>query len=196
MEVLVTRENTIYVRYIKGLLGKTIAAFFLLIFWWVYVICALMIAIESGFPVIYKQQRVGKNGKIFNIYKFRTMVKNADKIGPKSTAADDSRITKIGNILRKTSLDELPQMINIIKGDMNLVGFRPDVPRDTDNLKALKYLLKPGITGLAQINGRSCLTAKERLYWEEKYPEVVSFVTDLEIIGKTFILVIRRKDAN
>lgn len=144
-----TRENTIYVKYIKEILGKSVAVLFLIFFWWIYVICAVMVIAETGFPIIYRQKRVGKGGKIFYVYKFRTMVKNADKIGPESTSVSDSRITKMGSILRKTSLDELPQMINIIRGDMNLVGFRPDVPRDTDDLKEKKYLLKPGITGLA-----------------------------------------------
>lgn len=102
----------------------------------------------------------------------------------------------MGSILRKTSLDELPQMINIIRGDMNLVGFRPDVPRDTDDLKELKYLMKPGITGLAQVNGRSSLTIEQKKYWEEQYPQVVSFGTDLKIIGKTFRQVFLRKGTN
>lgn len=196
MRKLETRENTIYVKYIKEILGKSIAVLFLLFFWWLYVVCAVMIIAETGFPVIYRQKRVGKGGKIFYVYKFRTMVKNADKIGPESTSAADSRITKMGGILRKTSLDELPQMINIIRGDMNLVGFRPDVPRDTDDLKEKKYLLKPGITGLAQVNGRSSLTIEEKRYWEEKYPQVVSFGTDLRIIGKTFRQVLLRKGTN
>jgi Sugar transferases involved in lipopolysaccharide synthesis len=196
MKTIKTRENTIYVRYIKEFFGKLIAALLLILFWWLYAICAVMIIVETGFPVIYKQKRVGKNGILFYVYKFRTMVKNADKIGPKSTSTNDSRITKMGSILRKTSLDELPQMINIIRGDMNLVGFRPDVPRDTDDLKELKYLMKPGITGLAQVNGRSSLTIEQKKYWEEQYPQVVSFGTDLKIIGKTFRQVFLRKGTN
>lgn len=196
MKRIKTQKNTIYVKYIKNLLGQFIALCFILLFWWIYLLCALMIVAESGFPIIYRQKRVGKGGKTFIIYKFRSMVKNADKIGSTSTAEKDFRITKVGNILRKTSLDELPQMINILKGDMNLVGFRPDVPRSTDNPSDLKYLLKPGITGLAQINGRSSLTAEEKVYWENKYPQVVSLVTDLNIISKTILQVLLRKGTN
>lgn len=196
MKKITNRKNTIYVKYIKNILGQFIALSFIIFFWWLYVLCALMIIVESGFPVIYKQKRVGKNGRIFTIYKFRSMVKNADKIGSTSTADNDFRITSVGKFLRKTSLDELPQMINILKGDMNLVGFRPDVPHNTDDPKELKYLLRPGITGLAQVNGRSSITVKEKLYWENKYPQVVSFTMDLKIICKTFIQVLLRKGCN
>lgn len=191
-----TRENTIYVRYIKYMIAKIIAAVLIILFWWVYVICALAVVISSGFPIIYKQERVGQRGKLYKIYKYRTMVKNADKIGPTSTSANDSRITKVGAFLRKTSLDEIPQLFNIIRGDMGFIGYRPDVVRENDDYSQNKYLLKPGITGLAQVNGRSSLTPEEKHDWENSYLDVVSFTTDMKIIFRTICVVLSRKGSN
>lgn len=191
-----TKENTIYVKYIKYSIAKIIALILMILFWWLYILCAIAIVLDSGFPVIYKQKRVGMHGDVYEIYKFRTMVKNADKIGPTFTKNNDPRITKVGNILRKTSLDEIPQLLNVMKNDMGFVGYRPNVVKENDDYSAYKYKLKPGITGLAQVNGRSSLTAEEKLYWENIYPEIVSFSTDLKIILKTVVTVLSHKGSN
>ena len=191
-----TRENSFYVNFGKPLLDSILVLIFLLLFWWVFILCAIAIIADDGWPVIYKQIRVGQFGKQFGIYKFRSMVKQADKIGPTSTADNDSRITRSGQFLRKTSLDELPQLYNILKGDMSLVGYRPDVVHDNDDYSKIKYLLKPGITGFAQVNGRSQLTLEERDKWESLYPYKVSFLTDMGILLKTVLIVINRKGTN
>lgn len=191
-----TRANSFYVTFGKPLLDSILVLIFLLLFWWVFILCAIAIIADDGWPVIYKQIRVGQFGKQFGIYKFRSMVKQADKIGPTSTADNDSRITRSGQFLRKTSLDELPQLFNILKGDMSLVGYRPDVVHDNDDYSKIKYLLKPGITGFAQVNGRSQLTLEERDKWESLYPYKVSFLTDMGILLKTVLIVINRKGTN
>lgn len=191
-----TRANSFYVTFGKPLLESILVLIFLLLFWWVFILCAIAIIADDGWPVIYKQIRVGQFGKQFGIYKFRSMVKQADKIGPTSTADNDSRITRSGQFLRKTSLDELPQLFNILKGDMSLVGYRPDVVHDNDDYSKIKYLLKPGITGFAQVNGRSQLTLEERDKWESLYPYKVSFLTDMGILLKTVLIVINRKGTN
>lgn len=191
-----TRANSFYVTFGKPLLESILVLIFLLLFWWVFILCAIAIIADDGWPVIYKQIRVGQFGKQFGIYKFRSMVKQADKIGPTSTADNDSRITRSGQFLRKTSLDELPQLFNVLKGDMSLVGYRPDVVHDNDDYSKIKYLLKPGITGFAQVNGRSQLTLEERDKWESLYPYKVSFLTDMGILLKTVLIVINRKGTN
>lgn len=191
-----TRANSFYVTFGKPLLDSILVLIFLLLFWWVFILCAIAIIADDGWPVIYKQIRVGQFGKQFGIYKFRSMVKQADKIGPTSTADNDSRITRSGQFLRKTSLDELPQLFNVLKGDMSLVGYRPDVVHDNDDYSKIKYLLKPGITGFAQVNGRSQLTLEERDKWESLYPYKVSFLTDMGILLKTVLIVINRKGTN
>lgn len=159
-------------------------------------IITVAVLMTEGRPVIFKQERVGQHGTLFKIFKFRTMIKNAEQAGPKSTASNDSRITKIGALLRKTSLDELPQVLNVIKGEMSFIGYRPDVPREDGDYSAAKYGLKPGITGYAQVNGRSSLNLEQAQYWENKYVEDISFVTDMKILLKTFQTVLSKGGAN
>src|SRR5699024_2740190 len=133
----------------------------------------LLIKLDDGGPAIFKQQRGGYKQKHFNIYKFRTMVVNAEKIGlGYKTEKNDPRITKIGRFLRKYSLDELPQLFNVLKGDMSIVGPRPALTVQTDkyNEYQLKRLdVKPGITGWAQVNGRNSLSWDERIKWDIEY---------------------------
>lgn len=191
-----TGENSFYVRYGKNFFDRFFAFLFLILFWWLYLLCTLLVWCDSGFPAVYTQSRIGKGGKTFSIYKFRSMVKNADRIGPAFTTQDDTRITRIGRVLRKTSLDEIPQIFNILKGDMSFVGFRPDVVREDDDYSQKKYLMKPGITGLAQVNGRSTLTEKEKMYWENLYTSKVSFSTDVKIIAKTLAVVLKKQGTN
>lgn len=134
------------------------------------VIIAILIKLDSPGPVIYSQWRVGKNGRLFKLYKFRTMVKDADKIGGTVITADDPRITRKGKILRKFKLDELPQLWNVLKGDMSFVGPRPDVPGFADKLKGRDRIIlsvRPGITGPATLKFRN----EEELLKQQKDPE-------------------------
>jgi len=149
----------------------------------------VLIRLNSKGSGIYKQERVGLNKEPFYIYKFRTMVLGADKFGPASTSNKDSRITKLGKVLRKTSIDELPQIFNILKGEMSFIGPRPDVPQhlpmfsEKHLLKRLK--VKPGLTGLSQVNGRSSISLADRIAYDEEYADSLSFVMDVKIIMAT-----------
>lgn len=163
------------------------------------VVVGIAIKIDSQGPIIYKQKRIGKGAKEFSIFKFRTMVSNADKIGSLSTQANDNRITRTGKILRKLSLDELPQLLNVLLGNMSIVGYRPGVRLDytNDELEnGFLFTVKPGITGYAQVNGRSALTLEEKRSWEIKYIREISFLTDLKLIIKTIGVVFNRSNTN
>lgn len=146
---------------------------------------ALAVVIESGFPVLFRQTRVGRHGRTFGMLKFRSMVKNAASIGPYFTSADDPRITRVGRFIRRTSLDELPQLINVLKGDMSLVGPRPDVPAQqnlyTEADWAQRCSVRPGITGLAQALYRSDSTEAQRLEADLRYTREASLWLDLKI---------------
>lgn len=146
--------NTFYNRFVKRVIGLILAVLLLLILWPFYLIIALAIAIEDGSPVFYHPQRGGYRNKPFRIFKFRSMVKNADKIGGGTTALHDRRITKVGNFLRKTKLDEIPQLFNIIGGSMSFIGPRPELLRYTDQYEGEEKLIfevRPGITDFSSI---------------------------------------------
>ena len=186
----------------------------------IFPLISLMILIFDSSPIIYSQKRVGLGGKEFLLYKFRTMSVSSDesvhkehykdlssnkKIEPSLTPDDpirienDDRITKIGSILRKTSLDELPNLLNVLLGQMSFVGPRPLVKYESDlygEYSIKRNSVKPGITGLAQIQGRLDLSLQERLYWDIEYVEKKSFYYDLFIIFKTVISVLSRRGAN
>lgn len=185
-----------YLNLVKPLLDKLISFITIIVFSPIFIGISLIILVSEGRPIFYLQERVGQYGKIFKIYKFRTMVNNADKIGPLSTQTNDKRITRVGLFLRKTSLDELPQLLNVLNGTMSLVGYRPDVWREFEDYGKPKYKLKPGITGLAQVNGRSSLTIQQRNYYEELYINTVSLNTDISILLKTVKLVFDMKNVN
>jgi len=186
----------------------------------IFPLISLMILIFDSSPIIYSQKRVGLDGKEFSLYKFRTMSVSSDesvhkehykdlsgnkKIEPSLTPDDpirienDDRITKIGSFLRKTSLDELPNLLNVLRGQMSFVGPRPLVKYESDlygEYSKKRNSVKPGITGLAQIQGRLDLSLQERLYWDIEYVEKKSFYYDLLIILKTVISVLSRRGAN
>lgn len=151
-----------------------------------FIIISILIKIDSKGNIFYRQVRVGKNCKEFKIYKFRTMVSNADQIGGYSTQANDSRITKVGRLLRKTSLDELPQVLNVLNGDMSLIGPRPDVPAQIVNYSSLEWTsrhgVRPGITGLAQSLNRHYLTNSSRKRLDIFYNKKISFFLDICIV--------------
>lgn len=162
-------------------------------------VIGILVTVSSRGPAIFSQQRIGRNGKPFNCYKFRTMRKDA----PHNCATPDFKdadkyITPLGKILRKTSLDELPQLFNVLKGDMSFIGPRPLIPEENDiheeRMKRGVYLLRPGISGLAQINGRDRLDASTKVRYDEEYLCNVSFRLDAKIVFKTFFGVLKGND--
>ena len=152
-------------------------------------LAALAIALESGPPVLFRQQRVGLHGREFGMFKFRSMVKNAAAIGPFHTADNDPRITGVGRFLRRTSIDELPQLANVLLGDMSLVGPRPDVPAQralySDAEWERRLSVRPGLTGLAQVEFRSEGTQAQRLALDLQYVREHSVALDLRILWRT-----------
>lgn len=194
---------------IKRLFDLILSIFLLVVLSPLFLILIIWIKMDSEGEAIFKQIRVGVDGKPFTIYKFRTMVKNADKLFNKKVDKenlknfvfqdkDDPRITKSGKFLRKTSLDELPQLINIIKGEMSLIGPRPEIP-DIANLysdyEKIRLLVKPGVTGLAQVNGRGDLELGETIEYDVKYVTNFSLWLDFKIFLKTFKVVLFREGA-
>ena len=198
----------IYNRYIKRILDIVIAAFAVLVLWPLYLLVAVLIAAEDGLPVLYRAERGGFRGESFYICKFRTMVRNADKIGGGTTSLRDPRITKVGSFLRKTKLDEIPQFLQVLKGTMSLVGPRPElmyyVSQYTgEELDILK--VRPGITdfssvefvNLDEIVGQENADEMYEKYVLERknqlrvqYAHSISFKTDVYILYKTAVVVL------
>jgi lipopolysaccharide/colanic/teichoic acid biosynthesis glycosyltransferase len=152
---------------------------------------AAAVAIDSGFPILFRQVRIGRDGRTFGMFKFRSMVVDAAAIGPFNTSANDPRITRVGRFIRRTSLDELPQLLNVLGGDMSLVGPRPDVPVQralySDADFALRCSVRPGITGLAQVVLRSEGTEDERRALDLRYVREHSVWLDLRILAQTVV---------
>lgn len=193
----VKRRRTFYEIIIKRPMDFLLSLIALILLSPVMLIVAILVKIKLGGPVLFKQERPGKNEKIFKMYKFRSMTQEKDEQG--NLLPDDKRLTKFGKILRSTSLDELPGLFNILKGDMSIVGPRPLLVRYLPRYNAeqrKRHLVRPGLTGLAQVNGRNAITWEERFNLDIKYVEKVTFFKDLSIIIKTFFKVIRRKDVN
>jgi lipopolysaccharide/colanic/teichoic acid biosynthesis glycosyltransferase len=163
----------------------------------VFAVIAVAIRLSSKGPAIFRQERAGKDGKPFMFYKFRTMKIDADPFGASPKSGDDPRLTKTGKFLREHSLDELPQLFNIIKGDMSIVGPRPlyvSQMAEWNERQKKRLLVKPGLTGLAQISGRGELTREEKLELDVKYVEIASLLTDIKVILATIAQVFRRKN--
>lgn len=170
----------------KRLMDVALSLLALLVLSPVLVGTALLITLESGLPVLFRQTRIGLGGREFGMYKFRSMVKNAASIGPYFTSANDPRITRVGRFIRRTSIDELPQLLNVLLGDMSLVGPRPDVPAQRQLYAeadwAARCSVRPGITGLAQALLRSEGTEAQRLELDLRYIREVSVWFDLRIM--------------
>lgn len=186
-----------YNQVLKRWFDLFIAAFLIVLFSPVFFGLALAIKLTSPGEIIFKQQRLGLNGQVFRMYKFRSMVKNAVNMGSGMFIEDnDPRITPVGKLLRKTSLDELPQLFNVLRGEMSLVGPRPAPLHHLDKYdsRQVKRLsVRPGITGWAQVNGRVAPYWPERIEMDLWYIENYSFWLDLKILGMTFISVFRRE---
>ena len=162
----------------------------------VLVITVIAIRVSSKGSAIFKQQRAGKDGKPFVFYKFRTMKLDVDPFGASPKSGEDPRLTKVGMFLRQYSLDELPQLFNILKGDMSIVGPRPlyvSQMAEWNERQKKRLLVKPGLTGLAQISGRGELTREEKLELDVKYVETAGFLADIKIVLATIAQLFRRK---
>lgn len=189
------RHGGIYERFFKRLLDIVCALLAITVFCWLYALVALLVKIKLGSPVLFKQDRPGKNEKVFRLYKFRTMTDKRGENG--ELLPDEVRLTKFGKLLRKTSLDELPEAFNILCGDMSVVGPRPlfvsYLPYYSEREKR-RHDVRPGLTGLAQINGRNVTQWDERLETDVRYVENITFLGDLKIVGKTIVKTIKRSD--
>lgn len=185
----------LYERYFKRLVDVFCSLAALIAFWWLYIIIALLVRIKIGSPVLFSQERPGKNEKIFKLYKFRTMTNERDENG--ELLPDEVRLTKFGRALRATSLDELPEVFNILKGEMSLVGPRPltiqYLPYYTKE-EQQRHDVRPGLTGLAQVNGRNFIDWDHRLALDVKYVKKITFIGDLKIIFQTVLKFVKKED--
>jgi undecaprenyl phosphate N,N'-diacetylbacillosamine 1-phosphate transferase len=180
------KKQGIYERYIKRLLDIICALAALIVFGWLYIIVAVLVRVKLGSPVLFTQPRPGKDEKIFKLYKFRTMTDARDENG--KLLPDDVRLTKFGKALRSTSLDELPEAFNILKGDMSVIGPRPQLVRDMVFMtpeQRLRHTVRPGLSGLAQTRGRNALSWDGKLETDLEYIQRVTFLGDLKIIFDT-----------
>ena len=195
-------KNGIYNRYFKRMIDIICALLALGVFWWLYIIVAILVRVKLGSPIIFKQAIPGKidpmTGKetIFYLYKFRTMTDARDING--LPLPDDVRLTKFGRLLRSTSLDELPEVINILKGDMSVIGPRPllveYLPYYTE-LEHHRHDVRPGLSGGAQINGRNAIDSwEQRFEYDLEYVDKISFLFDLKVIFLTVAKVLKRSD--
>ena len=190
-----------YYENIKSSIEFIFALLLLIIAVPICILACIAIYVELRVNPIYTQNRVGLNGRVFKIYKLRSMYIDAEKDGPKWASENDERITKVGRIIRKTRIDELPQLVNILKRDMSFIGPRPERPEFIKEF--IKYipdfndrlLVKPGITGWAQVNGGYSLTPKEKLEFDKYYIKNRGFKLDLLILIKTIIVIFTRHGA-
>lgn len=191
-----------YAKYFKRILDFVLSLIGLIVLSPIMLIIIVAIKIDSKGPAFFLQERLGKDGKVFKIIKFRTMVVNAEHIGKglKVENENDNRITKVGKILRKTSLDEIPQLINVIKGDMALIGPRPPVTyhphkyEDYPEEQKRRFLIRPGITGLAQMRVRNSATWDERIEIDIEYLNNISFIGDIKIIFGTIKGIVKKEN--
>lgn len=188
------RKQGIYAKYIKRLLDIICALLAIIVFCWLYIIVAVLVWIKLGRPVLFKQARPGKDEKIFNMYKFRTMTDARDENG--NLLPDDVRLTKFGKLLRSTSLDELPEAFNILKGDMSIVGPRPllvkYLPLYNEEQKR-RHEVRPGLSGYAQIHGRNSISWEEKFALDVEYVDNITFIGDVKIILQTVAKSIKRE---
>ena len=180
---------------LKSLFDKTLALFLIILFSPIYIVVSLLIFLKMGSPILFRQKRPGYKEKIFGIYKFRTMTNDTDKNG--NLLPDDKRLVGIGKFIRSTSLDELPQLFNVLKGDMSFVGPRPlleeYLPLYNEKQKR-RHDVKPGITGWAQVNGRNAISWEQKFDYDVWYVDNQSFWLDIKILWLTFLKVVKRSD--
>lgn len=186
----------IYSRYIKRIIDILITFIALLLALPLFLVCYILIKTDSRGPFFFMQERLGYKGKIFRVFKMRTMTYK-QRIADREIFKNDAEVTKTGSILRRFKIDEMPQLINVLKGDMSLVGPRPGLPAQISEFNddgRSRLLVKPGLTGLAQINGNIYLSWPERWKYDRKYVENLSFLLDVKIILKTFSIIIHGEE--
>lgn len=188
-------KGSFYRTYVKRPLDIIISLISIVVLSPLLLLIALLVKIKLGSPILFKQKRPGLNEKIFTLYKFRTMTNKKDENG--ELLPDKERLTSLGKLLRSTSLDELPELVNILKGDMSFVGPRPlsvkYLPYYYENERK-RHSVRPGLTGLAQVNGRNKATWEERFALDEEYVDKLTFTMDIKVILKTILVVFKRSD--
>ncbi|MDX4059284.1 undecaprenyl phosphate N,N'-diacetylbacillosamine 1-phosphate transferase [Aliarcobacter skirrowii] len=179
----------------KSIFDKTLALFLIILFSPIYIVVSLLIFFKMGSPILFRQKRPGYKEKIFGIYKFKTMTNEKDEFG--NLLPDDKRLVGIGKFIRSTSLDELPQLFNVLKGEMSFVGPRPlleeYLPLYNEKQKR-RHDVKPGITGWAQVNGRNAISWEQKFDYDVWYVDNQSFWLDIKILWLTFLKVVKRSD--
>ena len=186
-----------YQKYIKRLLDIILSLLAIIILLPIFLLVGLLILIFIGKPAIFRQKRPGKDEKIFTLYKFRTMTNKKDKDG--NLLPDESRLTKFGKFLRKTSLDEIPEFINILKGDMSFIGPRPLLVEYLEYYteeEKHRHDVRPGLTGLAQVSGRNLLSWEDKFKKDIEYVNNITLINDIKIIIKTILVVFKREGIN
>jgi len=184
-----------YAKYFKRIMDILCALAALIVFGWLYILVAILVRINLGSPVLFCQPRPGKDEKIFKLYKFRTMTDERDENG--QLLPDEVRLTKFGKFLRSTSLDELPEAFNILKGDMSVIGPRPQLVRDMVFMtpeQRKRHTVRPGLSGLAQVRGRNAISWAGKLATDLEYIENITFWGDVKIVLQTVIKVLKRSD--
>lgn len=180
------RKEGIYEKYVKRMIDIACALAAIIVFSWLYIIIAILVRIKLGSPVLFTQPRPGKDEKIFKMYKFRSMTDACDEDG--NLLPDDVRLTKFGRALRATSMDELPEAFNILKGDMSVIGPRPQLVRDMTFMtpeQRKRHSVRPGLSGLAQTRGRNALAWDDKLATDLEYIQNVTFLGDVKIVFDT-----------
>lgn len=202
-----TSKIYLFIKRIIDIMGSLIG---LILLSPLLVIIGVLIKVESKGPIIFSQDRIGKNGKVFRMYKLRSMVANAEELkeklmnenemsGPMFKIKDDPRITKVGKFIRKTSIDELPQLFNVLKGDMSLVGPRPSLPNEVLEFEPWmnkRLMVKPGLTCYWQVMGRNNIDFQQWMLLDIKYVETRSIIVDIKLIIKTFFVLFGDKNAS
>ena len=186
-----------YVKFLKPLLDRFLAILLIVLFSPFLLMTALLVYFKIGSPILFKQKRPSLDGKIFTIYKFRTMSNEKDKNG--ELLPDKQRLGSVGKFIRKTSLDELPQLFNVLKGDMSFVGPRPLLVEYLElynDEQKRRHEVKAGITGWAQVNGRNAISWEQKFKYDVWYVDHISFVLDMRVLWMTFLKVIKRGDIN
>lgn len=184
----------LYEKYFKRLLDLTCGLLALLVFWWLYLIVAVLVRIKLGSPVLFAQERPGKDENIFKLYKFRTMTDAKDENG--ELLPDEVRLTKFGKTLRATSLDELPEVFNIIKGDMSIIGPRPLLVKYLpyyNEEQHRRHEVRPGLSGYAQAHGRNGVPWDEKFKMDVRYVDRITFLGDIKLIIDTVLSVVKKE---
>lgn len=183
---MTTRKPSFYEKYVKRLLDIVCALAAIIVFWWLYIIIAVLVRIKLGSPVLFRQPRPGRNERIFYLCKFRSMTDARDEEG--KLLPDEVRLTKFGRALRKTSMDELPEVFNILRGDMSIIGPRPQLVRDMVFMtpqQRQRHCVRPGLSGLAQTRGRNALSWDGKLETDLEYIRHITFRADVKIVWDT-----------